>query len=205
LLLILVAVAAGVRLVTLDAVRPDVMRGHRVFVLAAGAEPAAFGQVIDVEKDGLAGLHFEGDRCADAYRAMEVRLVELLPSAEERQVRVAALAQDGKCCTARFAALPDSSGRRYRVELRTTAASEGAARRTCGLLAQPANGEGGLVINGNPQASNLIVRGIGAPLGTLKGERRLSLPLLLMLYAAVDALVVTAVCVLASASSPRPA
>jgi hypothetical protein len=199
----LAAAAAAICLAALDRMEPELTRGHRVFALQPLGRQAALSQIIDVQQDGLAGLRFEAER-ADGRTAAEVRLVELLPSGEERQVRVAATASDGECCTVRFAPLPDSGGRRYRVELRPAPAGEAAP--LAGLRARAAVGTGGLVINGNAQASNLVLRGLGAPLATPEGEPRVSLRVLLTLLAAADALVIAAGYLLtASASSPRPA
>lgn len=178
------ALAQVLRALVLDWTTPELTRGGGEFVVGPLGPGAVVSQTFDMTSGGLAAVRVAGGDVQLSQGVVDARLYEVSTDGSERQVRSSALLRaDDDCCDVRFASIPYSAHRRYRLEL---SVNQPAASTRITLRATAARDAGGLVINGRRQPANLVVETIGGDLGPLRGNRRVSFPLVLGAFAVVD-------------------
>lgn len=162
---------------------PELTRGGRPFLIEAVQGETVFSQTFDVRSSGLEAIRVEVAHAREG--SIYARLLGVASDDSEHQLRAHAIdvGDEEDCCLFRFARIPNSARRRYRVELRVTGAGPS---RGPAVLAVAATATGGLRINGHPQPSNLVMSVDGARVAPLQGARRLGLAGILASFAVAD-------------------
>jgi hypothetical protein len=174
------------RLAILDTTTPELTRSRR-FPIENISNGFTGSQLFDVREGALDGIVLDGEFSGECREAvLEARLIELEADGREREVRQglhAASRNRAACCEVRFSALPESAGKRYRLDLRTR---DFDASLRLSLAAETARGGGGLTINGRPQSANLRLEPSGASFHPLRNAPRVSLWWLMLGCAVID-------------------
>jgi hypothetical protein len=197
---VLVLAAQVARVAVLTWTAPDLTRGGRSFLIEAVQGETVFSQTFDVRSGGLEAIRVEVARAGEG--SIEARLLGVTSDGSEGQLRAHAIdpGDEDDCCVFRFARIPNSARRRYRLELRVTGTGPD---RGPALRAVAANATGGLAINGHPQPSNLIMTVDGARMAPLQGARRLGLAGVLASFAVADGALLYVLYCLSTSSSRR--
>lgn len=164
--------------------------GGRPFLIQRIPNGATIGQRIDVQAKDLMSVDVSGEVTGRAQSGfVDAALVEETRDAGEIVVRTASVRVVDTCCAFAFESVPDSWGKQYRLDLRFRDFESSAP---LSLWAVPVD-NGGLTINGRPQAARLTFEGSAGGHTALDRLRRrsprpmhLPVPGLLALLIALD-------------------
>jgi hypothetical protein len=182
------AVLAGqvIRLGALGVIAPDVVRGARRFAIENIPEGTVVTQSFEARANGLEIVRMAGVVAGEGHGAVDAWLIEEWSPGDARVVRRGTIdVRAGEpCCTARFSPIRDSQRRRYRLEL---SVRDLMPTLRLSLNAVPTRRPGGLVLNGRRQFANLTFGAGDTDLGPVRGAPRFPAPVLMGVFAVIDA------------------